>query len=516
MKANPLISLPIILLFCVVSLMLSCGGDKIIDPVQDREPPATTKDLSIDSLSSGSIRLTWTAPGDDSVTGQATRYDIRYSTSELDSSTWDLGTSCTNPHTPSIAGTTESFSVTGLEPMTKYYFALRTSDESHNWSSVSNAVTAKTPDSVIITWERTYGGPYQELLAEGGVVVAPDGGYVMAGQTSSYGSGGSDVYLVKVDEYGDIVWQTAYGGSRGDDAWDVAVTADGGYITAGTTGYNADFLLDALIVKFDANGQVVWGRSYKGFEGYHENSAYSICAAPDGGYLIAGLTQDNYYTGDPPPGYFWLLRIDENGDVMWQKFIDVDADPDFGGYPFSMVSAPDGGFVITGAGNNIFLMKVDSSGNVIWDRQLGVELNTLDSRCVIAAPGGGYIVPGYTAGNNWDIYLALLNESGDLIWQQTYDNGEIDVAYSVVATPDGGYILAGGTKPPGTEDGLIYLIKVDGIGNLIWEKTLGHGNTDGAMSIAAAPDGGYIVGARTWSVGSGDYRLLKVNANGDL
>lgn len=64
-----------------------------------------------------------------------------------------------------------------------------------------------------------------------------------------------------------------YGGSKADDAWDVKVTPDGGYITAGTTGFNADFLLDALIVKFDTNGQVVWGRSYKRFDGYHENAA---------------------------------------------------------------------------------------------------------------------------------------------------------------------------------------------------------------------------------------------------
>ncbi|MBU1320027.1 MAG: fibronectin type III domain-containing protein [candidate division Zixibacteria bacterium] len=507
LRTNPLISLPIILLIFVIALLLSCEGDRMIDPVQDREPPATTTDLAIDSLSSGSIRLNWTAPGDDSITGQAAQYDIRYSTSELDSSNWSSATSCTNPHTPAIAGTVESFAVTGLEPMTKYYFALRTSDESHNWSEVSNTISAKTPDTLIITWERTYGGPYQELLEE--VVVAPDGGYVMAGQTSSYGSGYSDVYLVKVDEYGEIVWQTVYGGGKADDAWDVAITPDGGYITVGETGFNADFLLDALIVKFDAEGQVVWGRSYKGFEGYHDNSTYSICVAPSGGYLAAGATAD-FWSGDAPPGYFWLLRIDEAGDVMWQKFHDVDVGP------FSTIAAPDGGFVIVGSGPYVQLLKVDDLGEIVWENILGAELNAFDSRCVIAAPGGGYVVGGYTR-SVADVYVTKVDESGSTIWEMTYGGMESDLAYSVVATPDGGYILAGATKPPEAEYSDVYLIKVDGTGNLIWEKTYGSDNIDGAMSIAATPDGGYIIGARTLNpASSGDYYLLKVDAYGDL
>ncbi|MBU2625777.1 MAG: fibronectin type III domain-containing protein [candidate division Zixibacteria bacterium] len=516
LRTNPLISLPIILLILVASLLLSCGDEDIVNPPEDRIPPATTTDLSIDSLSSGSIRLVWTAPGDDSVTGQASQYDIRYSTSEIDSSSWSSATSCTNPHTPSIALSIESFAVTGLEPMTKYYFALRTSDESHNWSSVSNTASAKTPDSVIITWERTYGGPRQELLAK--VVLAPDGGYVMAGETSSYGSGYSDVYLVKVDEYGDIVWQTVYGGPKADDAWDVAVTPDGGYITVGYTGFNADFLADAFIVKFGADGHVVWGRSYGGYEGYHYNWAYTITAAPDGGYLVAGLSQDFWYTGDPPPAYFWLLRIDEAGDVMWQKFIDVDADPDFGGYPFSMLSAPDGGFVIAGTADNAFALKVDNFGNRIWERNLGNEFSS--ARHVMAAPDGGYLIAGTTIpeGETWnDIYLVKVDESGNTIWESTLGGSKGETGYSVTSSPDGGYVAVGGTSSFGGTSYDVYIVKALQSGIQSWQKSCGSENVDKAMSIAATPDGGYIIGARTLNpASSGDYYLLKVDAYGDL
>ena len=508
LRTNPLFSLPIILLILVTVLLVSCGDDDIVNPTEDREPPATTKDLSIDSLSSGSIRLVWTAPGDDSITGQAAQYDIRYSTSELDSSSWSSATSCTNPHTPAIAGTVESFAVTGLDPMTKYYFALRTSDESHNWSSVSNAVSAKTPDSVIITWERTYGGPHQELL--GKVVVAPDGGYVMAGQTSSYGSGYSDVYLLKVDEYGEIVWQAVYGGGMSDDAWDVAVTPDGGYITAGSTGFSGDFLLDALIVKFDGNGHVIWGRTYDNEE-TSMDWAFSIASVPDGGYLVAGTATDHY--GEEPLGYLWLLKINESGDVIWQQFHGIDM------YPFSTLAAPDGGFVIVGSAPDVRLLKVDNSGEVVWDKVLGAELNAFDSRCVIVAVGGGYLVTGYTYTDiTRDVYLAHVSESGDIIWERVYSSEGDTRSYSVIVAPDGGYIVAGRTKSPEAAYTDAYLMKVDGSGNLVWDRVYGGDYHDFAWSVAVTDDGGLIMGGVTQSFGAGggDYYLLKLDANGNL
>ena len=113
----------------------------------DTTPPATTSNLATSSPTGTSITLTWTAPGDDGTTGTATTYDVRYRTGgAVVTTNWAAASQATGEPTPHVAGTGESFVVSGLTGSTTYYFGLETADEVPNWSAISNSPSGTTTD----------------------------------------------------------------------------------------------------------------------------------------------------------------------------------------------------------------------------------------------------------------------------------------------------------------------------------------------------------------------------------
>jgi hypothetical protein len=114
----------------------------------DQTAPADIVDLAIDDISTSSATLTWQAVGDDGTTGTASQYDIRYSTVSLNPSSWIYATQVSDEPSPQPAGTAESYTVTGLNPDTRYYFAVKTADEVARWSGMSNIVDSSTIDNI--------------------------------------------------------------------------------------------------------------------------------------------------------------------------------------------------------------------------------------------------------------------------------------------------------------------------------------------------------------------------------
>ncbi len=114
----------------------------------DSVAPAAVSNLSISNITAGSVQLNWTAPGDNGSTGTATTYDIRYSTSVINSGNWASATQVSGEPTPLVAGTNQNMVVSGLSGDTTYYFAIETADEVPNWSGLSNVPSAKTSDTV--------------------------------------------------------------------------------------------------------------------------------------------------------------------------------------------------------------------------------------------------------------------------------------------------------------------------------------------------------------------------------
>ncbi|MDZ7392540.1 MAG: Ig-like domain-containing protein [candidate division KSB1 bacterium] len=122
--------------------------DFVAATIVDNTPPAAVTNLAVSGTTANSVTLTWTAPGDDGTVGTAASYDLRYSTSPITATNFDAATQATGLGTPKAAGSTETFTVTGLNSATTYYFALKATDDSGNKSAISNVVTATTQSPV--------------------------------------------------------------------------------------------------------------------------------------------------------------------------------------------------------------------------------------------------------------------------------------------------------------------------------------------------------------------------------
>lgn len=160
-----------------------------------------------------------------------------------------------------------------------------------------------------VIWQKTYGGPGQDWVAD--MQTTTDGGFVLGGSTDSYGSGANDFWILKLDASGTIVWQKTYGGPRDDGVASIRLAADGGYIVAGSTNSFGAGGRDALVMKLDAEGNIIWQWTYGGA---FDDIAMVIQPAPDGGYIVAGTAGLPDATS-PYSTNAWLLKLDSEGSI---------------------------------------------------------------------------------------------------------------------------------------------------------------------------------------------------------
>ena len=206
-------------------------------------------------------------------------------------------------------------------------------------------------------WSRAFGGVGWDYADS--VQQTTDGGYIIAGGTDSFGAGIYDVYLVKTDREGNEEWSRAFGGEDNDTADSVQQTADGGYIIAGDTesfGVDGDFYL----VKTDGEGNEEWSRAFGGEE---TEEADSVQQTTDGGYIIAGYTK-SFGAGNYDA---YLVKTDEEGNEEWSRTFGGEENDSAS----SVQQTTDGGYIIAGrtashgAGSwDAYLVKTDGDGVV--------------------------------------------------------------------------------------------------------------------------------------------------------
>ena len=395
-------------------------------------------------------------------------------------------------------------------------------------------ISVPVPASVTVDWQKSLGGSNFDYGSS--INATSDGGYIITGYTSSNDGdvsgnhGGLDVWVVKLDSSGNIVWQKTLGGSENDYANTGQQTSDGGYILTGYTYSNNGDVSgnhgyeDIWVVKLDSSGNIVWQKCLGGTNYDYGNA---IQQTSDNGYIITGYTYSNHgdVSGNHGGADVWVVKLDSSGTILWQKCLGGTSSDI--GYDINQTS--DNGYIITGytgsnngdvSGNHgsldIWVVKLDSSGTIVWQKTLG-GFGDEYGYAIRQTSDEGYVVTGMM---QWstdadllghhgyaDAYVAKLDSSGTVTWERALGGTSYDYGQSVRQTADGGYSVIGYTYSNdgdvsgnhGTYD--IWVVKLNGAAGAIeWQKTLGGTSYDyGRSTIQEVSENRFILTSSSYS-----------------
>lgn len=334
--------------------------------------------------------------------------------------------------------------------------------------------------------------------------------------------GSVDMWLLKTDANGKKLWQKAFGGGDFEYGAAVAVGTDGSYAIAGQTESNNTGQVtnyhgntDIWVVKSDANGTMQWQKTYGG-SGFERPQC--ILGTSDGGFLISGTTSsgDGDFTGRGDKDLF-ILKIDAAGNRQWAKFYGGSMSEE----GFSIIPSDGGGYMVAGytssasgdvTGNiqgvsAAWILKIDANGNLLWQKVIP-GLNGTRAKSIIPSGDGGYVVSGFiwrpetdpvSGTNNQNAWLAKISGDGTELWQKNYGGSTSEEATSVTKADDGGFIIAGyawsndGDVAGNQGRADIWIVKTDASGNKVWQRTMGGPENDEAVSILPMGNNIYLV-----------------------
>jgi hypothetical protein len=318
-----------------------------------------------------------------------------------------------------------------------------------------------------IEWQKCFGGTEDESAIK--IIQTSDNCYVFTGASRSddgdltHNNGESDIWVVKLDSVGEIIWQKSIGGPRTDIGWDVIENSEGDYIVAGQFGSTINYNDDkAMLIKISPGGQIIWEKFYGG--SLWENAKH-IIQTEQGGYVFVGnaYSSDGDLTGNHGLSDCWVVKLNSEGVIEWQKNLGGSSHD----YAESIIQNEDGTFIFLGltksndhnvSGNHgetdVWIVKLSSSGNIIWQKCFGGSdfegagsiINTLNS---------GYIFSGSTQSTDGtvsgliglaDAWLINLDNNGELIWQQCYGGSLSDYSVQILNTNSNEFVILGSSK----------------------------------------------------------------------
>ena len=238
-----------------------------------------------------------------------------------------------------------------------------------------------------LLWDKKFGGSRHDRFR--GIRQISDGAYVVAGTTTSKGAGAGDVRIMKLDPKGNIIWDKVYGGKGNDWAFSLALTSDDGYAVTGYTTSKGAGSMDIWVLKLDANGNLLWDKT---FGGKGRDDAFSIHQTSDKGYIVAGWTESK----GAGKRNMWILKLDSNGNLLWDK---VFGDKGTNSAIFIQQTSDDG-YIAVGyscwkdSNCSGRVLRLDNNGNLLWDK----TFNNACSNCIQQTLDGDYIVSGQLCG----------------------------------------------------------------------------------------------------------------------
>ncbi len=333
-----------------------------------------------------------------------------------------------------------------------------------------------------------------------------------------------DFWLLKFDKNDNLLWQKTYGGSKDDKAYQIIETNDNGFAITGYSKSNDGDLTvnegfeDVWILKLDANGTVLW-KTTTGFSG--TDKGFSLIQTNDGGYFIGSILDvtasggqgNSRSSSKHAGGDYWGIKLNSSGSIEWRKY--------FGGTNtdtcYGVVETSDGYLMIGSSDSNdvdiknnkgaydFWVVKINKTGDLIWEKSFGgSEID--EARAITTTNDENFIIIGDTRSSNKDVtknnggadlWVIKINPDGNLIWQKNYGGSSFDVGRSVHKTLDGGFIISGSSRSADNEitnkgQNDAWVLKIDKNGNQQWQKTIGGTEIDFCYDAIELSNGNII------------------------
>jgi hypothetical protein len=395
-------------------------------------------------------------------------------------------------------------------------------------------ICAQAPE---MEWNKGYGTDNGEHIHE--IMQTKDGGYIGIGQTDESGRDNYDILVVKTDQNGEFHWQKIIGSPGQNDIGICVEEASDGYVIGGALYKDNQ---QRYMAKLDFDGEFIWQHTYenkrngmiRGIEVLENDelvtTGYKNCA--NSGFVFIADNSDGF-----------IMKTNSHGKVIWEERIS-----EAQGAKVRKEKNSDGFVICTTTWMNdpdnpqdFCLIKTDEIGKEYWRKNYGAES---DEHCYDfdVTSDGGYILGGHTRSPsygtvNWDFLIMKIDHEGSEEWHAVFGqprgyNAQFihDEAYGVRQTPDGGYVIVGGSgdeydySESGSPDGAsdiwkVYLVKVDKNGKLQWQSVYG-GNYDNNAGeyLGLTNDGGFIIGSDSDDAGADKLRpnnfgFMKISAD---
>lgn len=393
------------------------------------------------------------------------------------------------------------------------------------WAVAPSVAAAPPP---LTTWFRTYGGIRDDVAW--GILLVEDGGYYIVGTTNLQFEPQmrGDIYLLRTDAAGEVLWARTYAKGGYTEGRSIARAADGSLVISGPAALSSTGGTDIFLLRVDLDGKELEFRTFGGPLD-EQGTAWPI----EGGYVLAGnLVDPRDIVADPgAAGYggfagrssVYIARADAAGKILWSRT--------FGGQKNVITSGglltPDGGLLLPGTilgfpknDDDIYLVRVDADGREIWSRtweeglaEGGGLVQTLDGNYLLA---GSYSPPEAMDRERKDLLFIKVDPEGKETWRAIWGESTIsDDAGPLAATADGGSIAAGDTGGSlATWNQDIALLKLDAQGQLLWRQVIETDTHQMYGTLLEHPDGGYVLVGSLVRGGRFDIFVIKTDAEG--
>ena len=392
-----------------------------------------------------------------------------------------------------------------------------------------------------INWQQCFGGSEIDIARD---LIEKNNDYLIVGVTKSnngdvtFNHGVDDVWLIKTDNIGTLIWEKSYGGSNSDGGHRVFKADNNSYyILAGSLSSDGDIsndpypnTLDYWIVKIDSVGEIIWE---KNLGGNGHDQIWTGTKTSDGGILAYGWTSSD--DGDVSVYYglfdMWMIKLNSEGEKEWDFSIGTSG-MDVGQ---AIIQTNDGGYLVGGSsrikeGGNLncvphsykaeaILVKLDSARNIEWQHCYGGSED--EGITGLLEIDNGYVFVAYTASNDGDvsghhgitgetgdIWIVKIDFYGNIIWQKCLGGSRFEDGSKILRTEDSGYLIIGGTQSHDGDvvgnhtlsehDHDIWIVKLSNDGELLWQQCIGGlGDERLEFGVYKKNDNNYVIAGQT-------------------